>query len=50
MGYNVFQKVVKPHIVSGSMEAGKEVSIRIDQTLHKMQLEQWHICSLRLSV
>jgi len=33
MGYNVFQKVLKPHIVSGSMEPGKEVAIKIDQTL-----------------
>lgn len=33
MGQNLFQKIVSSHLVSGSMEAGKEVGIRIDQTL-----------------
>ncbi|MDO8685054.1 MAG: aconitate hydratase, partial [Clostridiales bacterium] len=30
---NLTYKIIKAHLVSGDMEAGKEVSIRIDQTL-----------------
>ncbi len=33
MGENLTQKIIKGHLVSGSMEAGKSISIRIDQTL-----------------
>lgn len=33
MGLSVAQKILKDHIVSGTMEAGKPISIRIDQTL-----------------
>ena len=33
MGLNVAQKILKPHVLSGMMEAGKEIGIRIDQTL-----------------
>ncbi len=33
MGLNLAQKIIKEHIVSGEMVAGKEISIRIDQTL-----------------
>ncbi len=33
MGANLTQKIIKEHLVSGSMEAGKSISIRIDQTL-----------------
>ncbi len=33
MGANITQKIIKEHLVSGSMEAGKSISIRIDQTL-----------------
>ncbi len=33
MGENLTQKIIKEHLVSGSMEAGKPISIRIDQTL-----------------
>lgn len=33
MGYNIPQKIIKEHLVSGEMEAGQEISIRIDQTL-----------------
>lgn len=33
MGHNVAQKIIKEHLVSGEMVAGKEISIRIDQTL-----------------
>ena len=33
MGLNLAQKIIKAHLVSGEMVAGKEISIRIDQTL-----------------
>src|SRR5512136_229883 len=33
MGKNVVQKVLEPHIVEGRWETGKEIGIRIDQTL-----------------
>jgi len=33
MGYNLAQKIIKEHLVSGEMIPGKEISIRIDQTL-----------------
>jgi len=33
MGANLTQKIIKGHLVSGSMEAGKPISIRIAQTL-----------------
>lgn len=33
MGLNLAQKIIKGHLISGEMAAGKEISIRIDQTL-----------------
>lgn len=33
MGLNSAQKIIKNHLVSGEMVAGKEISIKIDQTL-----------------
>ena len=33
MGRNIAQKILKEHIVEGRMAAGKEIAIRIDQTL-----------------
>jgi len=33
MGYNLAQKIIKEHLVSGEMVAGTEISMRIDQTL-----------------
>ncbi|MBI5178588.1 MAG: aconitate hydratase [Nitrospinae bacterium] len=33
MGLNLTQKILKAHLVSGEMVAGKEIAIRIDQTL-----------------
>ena len=33
MGLNFAQKLIKSHLVSGAMIAGKEIGIRIDQTL-----------------
>lgn len=33
MGYNLAQKIIKAHLVSGEMKAGGEISIKIDQTL-----------------
>jgi aconitate hydratase len=33
MGLNLTQKIIKEHLVSGEMIAGKEISIKIDQTL-----------------
>lgn len=33
MGLNLTQKIIKAHLVEGEMEAGKQIAIRIDQTL-----------------
>lgn len=33
MGQTISQKIIQAHLISGSMEAGSEISIRIDQTL-----------------
>lgn len=33
MGKNIVQKIIEAHLVSGEMVAGKEIAIRIDQTL-----------------
>lgn len=33
MGYNIAQKLIKSHLISGEMIPGEEISIRIDQTL-----------------
>ncbi len=33
MGYTLAQKILSAHLLSGSMKAGEEIAIRIDQTL-----------------
>ena len=33
MGFNIAQKLIKSHLVSGEMIPGREISIKIDQTL-----------------
>ena len=33
MGYTIAEKIIKAHLVSGKMEKGAEIGIRIDQTL-----------------
>ncbi len=33
MGYNLAEKIIKEHLVSGSMVPGEEAALRIDQTL-----------------
>ena len=33
MGYTIAQKIIKEHLVSGEMIPGKEISLKIDQTL-----------------
>lgn len=33
MGKNIVQKIISAHLVSGEMKKGKEISIKIDQTL-----------------
>ena len=33
MGKNIVQKILDAHLISGIPEAGREVGIRIDQTL-----------------
>lgn len=33
MGMNITEKLIKNHLVSGEMVAGKEIAIKIDQTL-----------------
>jgi aconitate hydratase len=33
MGYTIAQKIIKEHILCGEMAAGKEIGLRIDQTL-----------------
>ena len=33
MGYTIAQKIIKAHLVDGEMTVGKEIGLRIDQTL-----------------
>ena len=33
MGYNIAEKIISSHLVSGKMKTGNEISIKIDQTL-----------------
>ena len=33
MGYTIAEKIIKAHLVSGKMEKGAEIGLRIDQTL-----------------
>lgn len=33
MGFNIVQKIIKNHLVSGEMKIGEEIGIKIDQTL-----------------
>ena len=33
MGQNLVQKILKAHLVSGSIESGKVISLSVDQTL-----------------
>ena len=33
MGYNIGQKIIKEHLISGEMKTGKTVALKIDQTL-----------------
>ncbi len=33
MGYNIAQKLIKTHLISGEMTVGSEIGLRIDQTL-----------------
>ena len=33
MGLNITQKIIKKHLISGEMNAGEKISIKIDQTL-----------------
>ena len=33
MGYTVFEKIIKDHLVDGTMKAGERVAVRMDQTL-----------------
>jgi len=33
MGLNLTQKIIKQHLVEGCMTTGKEIAIRVDQTL-----------------
>ncbi len=33
MGYTIAQKIIKDHLVCGEMETGKEIGLKIDQTL-----------------
>ena len=33
MGYNLAQKIIRNHLVSGTMQEGNEIAIKIDQTL-----------------
>ena len=33
MGYTIAQKIIKNHLVCGEMVTGKEIGLKIDQTL-----------------
>jgi len=55
LGKNLTQKIIESHLVSGEMNAGKEISIRIDQTLTQdstgtmayLQLEAMNVGKVR---
>lgn len=38
MGQNLFEKIISTHLVTGDMVAGKEIGVRIDQTLTQESL------------
>lgn len=38
MGHNLFEKIISTHLVEGEMVSGKEIGIRIDQTLTQESL------------
>jgi aconitate hydratase len=33
VGLNIAEKLIKSHLIEGNMEIGKEIGLRIDQTL-----------------
>ena len=33
MGYTISQKIIKQHLVSGTMDVNQDIGIKIDQTL-----------------
>ena len=47
MGSTIAQKIIAAHLVSGSMQVGEDIGLRIDQTLTQDAREPWPICSLR---
>lgn len=44
---NLTRKIIGNHLVSGSMTAGEEIAIRIDQTLTQDSTALWRIFSLK---
>lgn len=48
MGLTLTEKILKAHLVDGEMVKGKEIGIRIDQTLTQDATAQWLIWNLRL--
>ena len=33
MGYTIAEKIIKSHLIEGEMVSGKEIGLKIDQTL-----------------
>lgn len=58
MGENVAQKLIKSHLLSGKMEPGKEIHLKIDQTLTQdatgtmvmLELEAMHLDKVKTEV
>ena len=42
MGYNVAQKLIASHLLSGEMTPGTEIGLRIDQTLTQVNRDARH--------
>ena len=40
MGQTIAQKIIAKHLVSGEMKAGKEIALKIDQTLMERHLNK----------
>ena len=46
MGFGIFQKIVKNHLVEGKMALGENVNVKVDQTL--IQVSEYINISLKV--
>ena len=50
MGMTIAQKIIANHLVDGEMIAGKEIGLRIDQTLTQDATGIWNLSPSALTV